>query len=127
MYSIYIRDTDAIGNNFVGHHKLPEKFDPPSNYIQPNNKLIVISNKDNNEENLSSRLHDLFAGNNNKQQQCLVEEKKEKPKTRVSFWKTFDNLMQNKYVWSIFTVFLASLFPISKTIYDYRKKVIAEF
>ena len=55
---------------------------------------------------------------------CRVDEvpQAEKVNEKLSFWKKFDLLMQNKYVWSIFTVFLASLFPISKTIYDYRKK-----
>lgn len=103
-------------NNIIGHHKLPENFDPPPDYIQPNKNLIVISNKQNDENTLD--LKDLFSGNMNKQNQCLV---KKAPK--IGFFEKLDNLMQNKYVWSLFTVLLASLFPLSKTIYDYRKKV----
>jgi hypothetical protein len=103
----------------VGHHKLPEKFNPPPNYMQANKNHIVISSS--NSENLAS-LPEIFRGY--KQPSCPVNDKKStRFKPLVNFWHKFDQLMQNKYVWSIFTVFLASLFPIGKTIYDLKKKV----
>ena len=102
----------------IGHHKLPSDFDAPADYIQPNKNLIVISNKYNSDKNALD-LNDLFSGNiNKKQEQCLVQEPAKK-----GFFERLDTIMQNKYVWSLFTVLLASLFPLSKTIYDCRKKV----
>lgn len=65
-------------------------------------------------------LKNLFSGNMKKQDQCLVVKE---PIKIIGFFEKLDNLLQNKYVWSLFTVLLASLFPLSKTIYDYRKKV----
>jgi len=59
----------------------------------------------------------------NKQEQCLVDiSESSGEKGEMTFWQKLDDLMQNKYVWSLFTVLLASLFPLSKTIYDCRKK-----
>ncbi len=105
----------------IGHHKLPEKFNPPPNYIQPNNKLIVIST--NNDENYAS-LQDIFSGN--KQPLCMADDQKNSKqnniKANMSIWKKFDQLMQNKYFFMIFTVILCSLFPALKIFYDESKK-----
>ena len=116
--------------DLLGHHKPPDEFEAPPDFIQPNDKLMFITtSKENQNENLIY-LQELFNIKNppicsvdelteiDDQSQMLDKTKSQK----LGFWKTFDMLMQNKYVWSIFTVFLASLFPISKTIYDYRKK-----
>lgn len=111
-----VNEESSQDNGIIGHHKLPGRFDPPPDYIQPNKNLIVVNNP-NTEDESTLNLQDLFTGNINKQDQCLVEEPK-----KFSFFERLDILMQNKYVWSLFTVLLASLFPLSKTIYDYRKK-----
>lgn len=105
-------------SGIIGHHKLPENFDPPSDYMQPNNNLLVITNNKETELIKKLNLEDLFSGKMNKQEQCLAE-----PSRKMSFIDRLDELLQNKYIWSLFTVFIASLFPLSKTIYDYRKKV----
>lgn len=116
MFSFEIIYRTESTSSIIGHHKVPDQFEPPPDYIQPNKNLVVISNKIENKNTMS--IQDLFSGNLNKQDQCLVV----KPKS-LSFWQKLDKLMQNKYVWSLFTVLLASLVPIAKTIYDYRKKV----
>lgn len=115
--------TSLSDKAIVGHHKLPDDFEAPPDYIQPNDKIFVISNnKDSQNENLAY-LQELF--NIKNPPICQVDEGKKHTNNseKFNFWKKFDQLMQNKYVWSIFTVFLASLFPIAKTIYDYKKKV----
>lgn len=106
----------------IGHHKLPEKFNPPPNYMQSNNKLIVISNQ---EESFPSSLNELFGGKKDKL--CPVDNKpiskiiKAKNKIK-SAWQFLDDLMQNRIIWTIFTVALASLLPMLKSIWYERKK-----
>lgn len=120
-----VSTTNAI---VVGHHKLPEKFQPPPNYIQPNNKLIVISNNKDDESFVSS-LPEIFGGYN-RLPLCPVDNKQTggkvlKAKMQLNaLWKKFDDLMQNKYFWTIFTVLLGSLLPLAKNMYDERKKVV---
>lgn len=106
-------------NAILGHHKLPEDFEVPPNYMQPNDNLIVLTNK----ETHSDYVRQLF--NIKNPPQCSAEDANKhggKQSEKVSIWKKIDLLMQNKYVWSLFTVILASLFPLCKTIYDYKKK-----
>lgn len=114
--------TSAIS---VGHHKLPDKFEPPPDYIQPNNKLIVISTNKRDEDNFVTNLNDLFG--TFRQPSCPVDNPKGKNKGKSGFvssiWRKFDDLMQNKYFWTIFTVLLGSLPPLIKTVYDYKRKV----
>ena len=86
--------------------------------MQPNNNLFVITNNKETELIKKLNLEDLFSGNMNKQEQCLVA-----TSNKISFIDQLDELLQNKYIWSLFTVFIASLFPLLKTIYDYRRKV----
>jgi len=129
--SISYDDGSTSGEkDLLGHHKPPDDFEAPPDFIQPNDKLMFITtSKENQNENLIY-LQELF--NIKNPPICRVDELSESDvrhskldetnNMKFGFWKTFDMLMQNKYVWSIFTVFLASLFPISKTIYDYRKK-----
>jgi hypothetical protein len=108
----------------IGHHKLPPKFNPPPNYIQPNNKLIVLSKHDDDEEaNFVSSIPDIFG--TNKGPLCPAD----KPKSKIKFEKginlikKFDKLMQNRYFWTIFTVLLASILPLGLNYYNERKKV----
>jgi hypothetical protein len=107
----------------VGHHKVPENFNPPPNYIQPNNKLKVISNKD--DEREVSSFADIFG--TKQLPSCPVEpttslRQKIKEKS-FSFFKHFDDLMKNQYFWTIFTVVLGSILPVIRNIYNERKKV----
>ncbi len=111
----YLIDMSDSSQITPGHHELPDELS--SSFIQPNDKL---PNNNHQKDNLKY-LQDIF--NIKKPQVCSADEplidKKDK---KISFWQRFDMLMQNKYIWSIFTVFLASLFPIAKTLYDYKKK-----
>ncbi len=101
----------------AGHHKLPEKID--SDYVQPNDKLIVVSN---NGDTFGS-ITDLFNGN--KPPLCPAE-KPQKSQKPLSFayllWKEFDKLMQNKYFFMVFTIVVGALLQITKNKYDERKK-----
>lgn len=120
-----IESTISTESVSIGHHKLPEQFIPPPDYIQPNDKLIVISSSNRDKQYEVSNLAEIFAGAS-ANTQCLVEPKKSNAGKRaiVSIWKKFDDLMQNKYVWTIFTVLLGSIPPLAKAYYDRRRKVM---
>lgn len=105
----------------IGHHKVPEKFDPPPNYIQPNNNLIVISNTGQNEDEANSYFN-IFG--TKQQPSCPADNVKNRSRMSASnFFKKLDQLFDNKYLWTLFTVLIASLLPLIRNVYLEKKKV----
>jgi hypothetical protein len=122
----------------IGHHKYPDKFKPPPNYIQINTKLPFFDSvkeesgpKDGDDDN-QDFLEIIGVSVNGdesmpKQPVCVlnVDEKSMSgpiKKASLSLWKKFDQLMQNKYFFMLFTLLIGSLIIMLKNAYDERKK-----
>jgi hypothetical protein len=90
----------------IGHHRVPTEltFHDESKYLKPS---------------------EIF-GNNKNDKFCLPDDPKAKGNKQSKkgyLLDKLDSIMQNRYIWSLLTIIIASVFPISKTIYDCQKKV----
>lgn len=108
-------ETNSIA---IGHHKVPEKLNKSPNDLQPNKKIFVVYEDDDNFISFPEIL-------NKKQPLCPAD--KEKPKTQNKFpynlFKKFDELFQNKYFLVIFTVILGVLVNTAKNRFDRFRRV----
>lgn len=121
----------------IGHHKIPEKFKPPPNYIQTNTKYpffdgvkeksVPKAGDDDNQDFLEI-IGVNINGEDNTPKPPVCELSSDTSmsgpfkKASLSLWKKFDQLMQNKYFFMLFTLLIGSLIIMLKNTYDERKK-----
>ena len=128
------KETKIRNHIQIGHHKFPEKFKLPPNYIQANTKNPFFDNEDLKEvdgDDNNPKFLDLIGVKLDSDANSLKQPVCEKQGTgsilgpirhASSLWKKFDQLMQNKYFFMLFTLLLGSLLPMFKNIYDERKR-----
>ena len=121
----------------IGHHKIPEKFKPPPNYIQTNTKYpffdgvkeksVPKAGDDDNQDFLEI-IGVNINGEDNAPKPPVCELSSDTSmsgpfkKASLSLWKKFDQLMQNKYFFMLFTLLIGSFIIMLKNTYDERKK-----
>ena len=92
---------------FIGHHKLPERFKPPPNYIQSNKNLFVMALND--EKNYAT-LEDILHGN--PLPLCPIPDKIAAPTRRDSIVDTLVRFVANVNVLTTFAVCSVCTFVI---------------
>lgn len=121
----------------IGHHKIPEKFKPPPNYIQTNTKYPFFDKNieqsgpkvgDDDNQDFLEIIGVNINGEENTPKPPVCELSSDTSmsgpfkKASLSLWKKFDQLMQNKYFFMLFTLLIGSLIIMLKNSYDERKK-----